>query len=151
MGSDATQLDEEEAALQAQQELLESCLDLVFVAYDEARSQKVKSPVVYLLDCEDEIGQQIASAWLGEDVVRDAVTEQRLDDPEGETTTVFAHAFPLDKSREEVSAVFPYLAPVFEASEFKTGAPSDGFLTIAVTAGGASAFTVPLSAREESQ
>jgi len=39
--------------------------------------------------------------------------------------------------------VFDYLAPVFEVELLK-----EEFLAIAVTAGGASAFTVPLTARE---
>jgi hypothetical protein len=134
---------------QAQQELLESCLDLMFDAYDSALAERVVQPVVFLLDCEDPIGEEIASGWLGAAAVRDAVAEQKLEaDPEaGEEpmTTVFAHAFSLVESRQEVPEVFPYLAPVFEQAF-----PSDGFLAIAVTAGGASVFTVPLTARESS-
>ena len=135
--------DDEDAAAMAQQELLESSLELVFAAYDEAVAKQVVEPVVFLLDCEDAIGEQIANAWLGAENVRDAVAEQKLAEPGGELTTVFAQAFSLADSRREVPAVFAYLAPVFEAD-----LPSDGFLAIAVTAGGASAFTVPLSARE---
>lgn len=131
------------AAEEAQQELLESCLEIVFDAYDEAVGNKMAQPVVFLLDCEDAMGEQIAYAWLGEPTVRDAVMEQRLESPGSELTTVFAKAFPYDHSRNEVPLVFDYLAPVFDHP-----IPDDGFLAIAVTAGGAAAFTVPLSARD---
>ena len=142
MSEPANPTDEQSAEL-AQQELLESCLKLVFAAYDEALSDKMVDPVIFLLDCEDEIGEKIAVAWLGADAVRDAVAEQKLEAPGNDLTTVFAHAFPFDESRREVPQVFDYLAPVFEQRQ-----PDDGFLAIAVTAGGAAAFTVPLSARE---
>lgn len=131
------------SAEEIQQELLESCLELVFDAYDEAIDEKMVEPVMFVIDCEDEMGEQIANAWLGESAVRDAVAEQKLADPGNDLTTVFARAYPFAESRREVPAVFDYLAPVFEQE-----LPSDGFLAIAVTAGGAAAFTVPLSARD---
>ncbi len=134
---------EGEAAALAQQELLESCLEVVFDAYDEAIDDEMIDPVVFVIDCEDEIGEQIAHAWLGESTVRDAVAEQQLNDPGSDRTTVFAYAFPFVDSRREVPVVFEYLAPVFEQSP-----PPDGFLAIAVTAGGAAAFTVPHAARD---
>ncbi len=136
---------DDEAATLAQQEMLENCLELVFDAFDEGVADKVVDPIVFLLDCEDEIGEQIASAWMGAEAVRDAVAEQQLVDPGSDLTTVFARAFPLAESRQEVPSVFPYLASVFDAE-----LPTDGFLAIAVTAGGASAFTVPLTARDSS-
>ena len=136
---------DDEAATLAQQEMLENCLELVFDAFDEGVADKVVDPIVFLLDCEDEIGEQIASAWMGAEAVRDAVAEQQLVDPGSDLTTVFARAFPLAESRQEVPGVFPYLASVFDAE-----LPTDGFLAIAVTAGGASAFTVPLTARDSS-
>lgn len=130
-------------AEEIQQELLESCLELVFDAYDEAVEDNMAEPVVFLLDCEDPMGEEIAHAWLGATNVRNAVAEQKLEEPGNDLTTVFARAFPMAESRREVPAVFDYLAPIF-ASEL----PADGFLTIVVTAGGAAAFTVPLSARD---
>ena len=136
-------------ALENQQTLLESCLPTVFSAYDEACREGMSAPVVFLLDCEDEIGGEIARNWLGAEIVDQAVEQQHLqqavnDEASGETT-VFAYAFPLARCRKEVPEVFPYLGPVFEKA-----LPEDSFLTIAVTSGGASALTVPLSARESS-
>ena len=90
------------------------------------------------------LARRLPTAWLGEENVRNAVAEQRLEQPDEELTTVFAQAFPMAESRREVPAVFDYLAPVFD-----TDLPVDSFLAIAITAGGASAFTVPLSAREQ--
>ncbi|NOZ40775.1 MAG: hypothetical protein GXP24_11190 [Planctomycetes bacterium] len=143
MSEQEEDLTSDEAASLAQQEMLENCLELVFDAYDEGVDDKVVDPIVFLLDCEDEIGEEIASAWLGAEVVSDAVAEQQSAEPGSDLTTVFARAFPLAESRQEVPGVFPYLASVFESE-----LPKDGFLAIAVTAGGASAFTVPLTARD---
>jgi hypothetical protein len=131
------------AALDAQQALLEESLELVFDVYDAALDDGLLDPVVILLDCEDPIGGEIARAWLGQEVVDEAIRDQRSADPSGELTTVFAQAFPLAESAEEVPAVFPYLAPVFVASP-----PADEFLVISVTSGGALALTVPLAARQ---
>ena len=130
------------AASQAQQELLESCLDLVFDTFDEGLSDNVIDPVIFVVDCEDKIGEQIASGWLGTEAVRDAVAEQQLLEGSDETTTAYARAVSLAECRREIPIVFPYLAPVFFGDP-----PATGFLAIAVTAGGASVFTVPLSAR----
>ena len=58
-----------------------------------------------------------------------------------ELTTVYAHAFAWSDCCEQVPAVFPYLQPVFEQP-----APAGGFLAVSVTAGGASALTVPFEA-----
>ena len=138
------ELSPDEVAAATQQELLESCLEIVFDAYDDAIHDKMVEPVVFVIDCEDAIGEEIANAWLGEENVRNAVAEQKLEQPDEELTTVFAQAFPMAESRREVPAVFDYLAPVFD-----TDLPVDSFLAIAITAGGASAFTVPLSAREQ--
>ncbi|NOY42638.1 MAG: hypothetical protein GXP26_12490 [Planctomycetes bacterium] len=133
-------------ALQQQQDLLENSLAAAFSAFDAATEQGMPAPVVFLLDCEDEIGGEIARSWLGDQAVNDAIEQQQLQDADEElddATTIFAYAFPFEQCRAEVPNIFPYLAPVF-ASKL----PTDGFLAIAVTAGGASVLTVPLGARE---
>ncbi len=131
-----------EEALEAQQTLLETSLPLAFETYDDAVSRNVDDPVVLVLDCEDEIGGEIARSWLGDEAVDDAISHQAASDPAGDATTVFAYAFSLEECRREVPPVFPYLAPALEAPP----APG-GFWAIAVTSGGASLLTVPLDAR----
>jgi hypothetical protein len=128
---------DDDVALEAQQWLLESSLPLAFGAYDEAVAAKMRDPVVFVLDCEDDLGSEIARSWLGDEAIEDAIADR---DDESETT-VFAHAFPFARCRTEVPAVFPYLKPALETP------PADGFLAISVTAGGASALTVPFDAR----
>ena len=126
-----------------QQALLENSLPATFEAYDVAVEAGIAQPVVFLLDCEDAIGGEIARSWLGEEAVAEAMGEQ----PPGEdSTTVFAHAFSWDQCRQEVPAVFPYLQSVFEQQQ-----PDDGFLAVSVTAEGASALTVPFAARPEDE
>jgi hypothetical protein len=131
---------DESDALEAQQLLLESSLELAFSAYDEALRARLRDPVVFLLDCEDEIGGEIARSWLGDEIIADAIADRAASDKEAETT-VFAHAFPFAKCQTEVPAVFPYLSPALKTP------PVDGFLAISVTSGGASALTVPFDAR----
>lgn len=125
--------------LEQQQELAESSLPLLFSTYDDARAAGVADPVVLLLDCEDRIGGEIARSWLGDDPVDDAVA---LAD-ESRDTTVFARSFPWKACCDQVPKTFPYLASVFDSPP-----PRDGFLVVSVTAGGASALTVPFDARE---
>ena len=134
--------DDLDAALEAQQLLLETSLPLAFETYDDAVKRKVKEPVVLLLDCEDEIGGEIARTWLGDEAVEDAIAHNAARDPSEDETTVFAYAFSLEECRREIPPVFPYLAPALQA-------PPDerGFWAISITAGGASILTVPLDAR----
>ena len=128
----------EQDALEQQQVMLESCLDLAFQAYDEALQQGTLDPVVILLDIEDHIGGQIAEGWFGPETMEEVLGESAP----GETM-VCAHAFAWKECQKAVPEVFPFLAPVFEKS-----CSDDGFLAISVTCGGASALTVPHSARE---
>lgn len=120
---------------ETQERFLEESLDLVFAAYDEALDGE--PTVVLLLDCEDDIGGEIARGWLGAEAVEDAIAQQSANE-----TALFAYGFPMARCAEEVPRVFPYLAPVFEEPP-----PAEGFLAVVVAAGGAAAFTVPASAR----
>lgn len=131
-----------EQALEAQQALVETSLQLVFEAYDDALERNIRCPVVFVLDCEDSVGSEIARAWLGDDTVDAAIAAQKHESPSANNTTVFAHAFPFAKCQKEVPPVFPYLDPVW-----KQPSPRDGFLTVGVTCAGASVFTVPFDAR----
>ena len=107
--------EDETDPLEAQQWLLESSLALAFDAYDEAIQAKQRDPVVFVLDCEDAIGGEIARSWLGEELIADAIADRALEDEESETT-VFAHAFPFAQCRTEVPAVFPYLKPALRTA-----------------------------------
>jgi hypothetical protein len=136
--------------LEQQQALLEGSLTLVFTACDQAVASGVSDPVVILLDCEDPIGEKVARGWLGDEAVDIAVGQVTAElsglvelSGQDEQTTVFAYAFAWEACLQEVPAVFPYLAPVFEQPP-----PRDGFMAISVTSGGASALTVPWNARE---
>ncbi|MBX3424384.1 MAG: hypothetical protein KF688_01770 [Pirellulales bacterium] len=131
-----------EAALESQQALLESCLPLVFAEYDEAIQRNVPTPVVVLVDCEDEIGGEIARAWVGDEAVEAAIAEQEFARESPEETTTFARVVSFAEARREIPEVFPYLAPALATP------PQEGFLAISVTAGGASVLTVPPSARD---
>lgn len=135
----------EDDPLEVQQSLVESSLALVFSAYDEAVDANIASPIVVLVDCEDELGGAIARSWLGDDAVDDAIAAQvDADDSPGESdpTTVFARAIGWDEARDDLAAAFPYLKPALV-----DGPPEDGVFVVGVTAGGASAMTAPWDAR----
>jgi len=134
--------------LDAQQALVETSLALLFETYDDALKRRVKDPVVVLVDCEDELGGEIVRGWLGDEAVDDAIALEHAgaddgDDPASDTT-VFARAFSWKDCRAEIPRAFPYLAEVFGEPP-----PSAGFLAIGVTAGGASALTVPMDLRSQ--
>ncbi len=122
--------------LEQQQAMVEASLELVFQTLDDALAEGVRQPVVWLVDCEDELGGAIARGWLGDEPVDDALAQ--ADD---EDATLFARAISWDDCRFEAPAAFPYLAPVFDEP------PADGLLVIGVTAGGASALVAPMDAR----
>lgn len=147
--------EDESAALDEQQALLECSLQAVFSAYDEAAGKGMDGPVVFVIDCEDEIGGQVARAWLGAEAVDDAIEQRQLqeasdeqEDADGEAmeeTTIFVYSFPFAQCCDEVPKIFPYLGAMFDAP-----LTEEGVLAIVVTSGGASALTVPFSVRESS-
>ena len=126
------------------EELVESSLPLLFETYDEAVHSGLAEPVVFLLDCEDPLGGEIARAWLGEEAVEDAIAAQAAEAGSAESTTVFARAFSFAESRREIATAFPYLQGTFEEKP-----PQDVFIAVAISFGGAATFFVPLDAREE--
>lgn len=124
--------------LDQQQNLVETSLDAVFTAYDEAVAARVPVPVVFVVDCEDEVGRQIVEAWVGQEAVEDAIANSSPD----EETTVFTTAFSWEDCQRDLGEIFPYLEPVFQGDP-----PTDGVMVVSVTAGGASALTAPHTAR----
>lgn len=128
--------------LELQQLLVESTLPLVFETYDHAIEEGVAQPIILVVDCEDELGGQIARGWLGDEAIDDAIAAESGDDPENETTAL-ARAVGWSDAGQAISDAFPYLAPIFDGRP-----PEDGVLVIGVTAGGASALTAPWEARE---
>lgn len=138
---------DEEQDMLGREALIEDSLAQVFEAYDLAQRDGIKHPVVLLLDCEDEIGSQIARAWDGDDAV-DAAIMANADRDDGEDastiTTTLARWESFKRCRNEVPKVFPYLAGTFEQPP-----PADGFVAVVVAFGGAATFVVPLDARLE--
>lgn len=147
-GDDATDME-------AKETLIESSLVQVFAEYDYAKKRGMRDPVVFLVDCEDEIGGPMARGWEGDEAV-DAAIQESIEDAEDEDgeenlpesedercITALARAFPLADCRREMPQFFPDLMPTF-----KSPPPEDGFFAVVVTAGGAATFTVPHSARE---
>lgn len=143
--SSAGQFDEQ-TAMAAREHLVESNFDEMLAAHREAKEHGAGNPVVFLVDCEDEIGSEIARAWEGHDAVDDAIANAQRTaagndaDPSDVATTILVRAFSFADCREEVPEVFPYLAESFQQKP-----PVGQFLIVAVTAGGAATFTAPLS------
>ena len=129
-------------ALEQQQDLVEANLPTVFTAYDEAKSEGVNEPLILLVDCEDDLGGQIARGWLGDEQVDNAIAIENQSKENESLTTIFALPTEWQESREELSESFPYLAEFFEGEY-----PQDGLLVLSITAGGASGLGVPFDAR----
>lgn len=140
MPSDATRLTDEFDPTEA---LVESSLPLVFETYDAAIKERIREPVILLIDCEDAIGREIAEAWLGPEVVEDAIlaVQAEQEGAAADHTTVLARAMPRAACRKEIPAVFPYLRGAFDVQ------PPRAILLMAVTDGGAATFTVPFESR----
>lgn len=131
--------------LEEQQALAESSLELVFETYDLAIAEKLRQPIVVLVDCEDDLGAQFARAWMGDDAVDNAIAHARLEEPNSENpveTTVFARPVTWADAKRELPTAFPYLAELFE-----TNYPTDGIFLVTIAAGGACALTAPWDAR----
>ena len=127
------------------QSLVESALPLVFEAYDEAIEDGVAAPIVVLVDCEDELGGEIARGWLGDDAIDDAIAAQAAAENapnESDPTTVLARAIAWDDARGDLAAAFPYLKPILDGK-----LATDAVFVVGITAGGASALTAPWDAR----
>jgi hypothetical protein len=126
--------------------LVESSLPLIFSTYDQARHDLVRDPVILLIDCDDAMGREIVEAWLGPEMVDDAILaiEAERDDDgalDDGHTTVFARPMPLAVCRREIPPVFPYLNGGFDSL------PPHAVLVMAVSNGGAATFVVPFSSR----
>ena len=138
-----------ESALEAQQALVEETLPLVFQTFDQAIADGMEKPVVMIVDCEDELGGQIARGWLGDEAIDEAIALHHAeaaineDDEAAQVcAAAFARAIPWEACREELIEAFPYLAEAL-----KTPPPEEAVLVVGVTAGGASALSAPFSAR----
>ena len=124
--------------------MVESCLDQIFAAYDLGIDENIVDPVIFLVDCEDVVGASVARGWEGDDAVDAAImANTESDSREGDIpTTILTRAASLVDSCTEVPKWFPYLEETLSQ-----GSPSDAFYVIAITFGGAGAFSVPLTAR----
>ena len=115
--------------MEGRQALVEASLSELFDAYDAAIAEGVNAPVVFLIDCEDPIGSEIARAWEGDDAVDAAILANAEDsggvDSAEKITTTLARAYSFDESRREVPQLFPYLSGSFAQP------PRDGFLIVA--------------------
>lgn len=138
---------DEQQDMTGRESLVEQCLAQLFEAYDEALAFGISDPVLFLVDCDDEIGGPISRAWEGDDAVNAATltsTDHLESSDEATATTTLARAFPFRDSCVEVPKVFPYLEETFQRPP-----PKDGFLVLAIAYGGAATFTVPLGSRPE--
>ena len=132
----------DENAEAVRDELIEVCLHQIFAAFDEGCQQMIDTPVVFLVDCQDEIGGGLARAWKGDAAVERFVKEQSGKGATQDSVIMLAAAYAYADCCQEVPETFPYLAGTFEGKP-----PEDGFIAVVVAAGGAATYTVPHDAR----
>lgn len=133
-----------ELDMRGRETMVESCLDRIFVAYDLGIHEGIVDPVVLLVDCEDSVGGEVARGWEGDDAVDGAIMANADSDSNHEDTptTILIRAVSFVDSQMDIPECFPYLQETFSQD---SGA--DEFYVVAITFGGAGAFTVPFSAR----
>lgn len=131
-----------EQDMEHRQSLLEGSLPQVFRAFDEGLEAGIEDPVVFLVDCQDEIGSPFARAWVGDQDVDEALREQAIGAQAPDVTVTLALAFDFEECQEEIPQYFPYLGATFDEPP-----PLDGFLAVVVSSGGAGTFTVPFDVR----
>jgi hypothetical protein len=135
---------DEQRDMDSREVLVEESIEPIFEAYDRALADGVSKPVVFLIDCEDEIGSEIARAWDGDDSVDGALlasAAQNVDDSDSPLATVLSRPADFSDCQREIPDLFPYLAASFKQP------PDDGILVVVVAFGGAGTFAVPLGAR----
>jgi hypothetical protein len=127
--------------MEGRQSLVEQSLPDLWDAYDQALSDGLSYPVIFLVDCEDPIGGQIARQWEGDDAVDAAILAHTEESATGtadeKVTTTLVRAFPFQDCQREVPQLFPYLSGSFAEP------PPDGFLVLVISYGGAATFIAP--------
>ncbi|NIM09929.1 MAG: hypothetical protein GTO53_12530 [Planctomycetales bacterium] len=132
---------DEDLDMEGRASLVEQSLAQLQAAYDQALRDEVRQPVIFLIDCEDPLGSQLARQWEGDDAVDGAIlanTGQAASGSDEETfTTTLVRALPFGECQREVPQLFPYLNGSFAQP------PHDGFLVVVISYGGAATFTAP--------
>lgn len=126
-----------EADMDAREELLEGSLSQVLDVYGEALEDNIYLPVVFLVDCEDELGGKLARDWVGREEVDEAIASNRESSNNAMTTT-FAQCLSFQDCQDDVPKMFPYLQ-----GSFQQAPPEGTFIAIVVARGGAATFFVP--------
>jgi hypothetical protein len=126
-----------EADMDAREELLEGSMEQVYTVYEESLQDGVYLPVVFLVDCEDELGGKLARDWVGREEVDEAIESNRSDSKRALTTT-FAQCLSFQDCQDYVPKMFSYLQ-----GSFQQAPPEGTFIAIVVACGGAATFFVP--------
>lgn len=132
-----------EADMDAREELLEGSLEQVYTVYEESLGEGVYFPVVFLVDCEDELGGRLARDWVGREEVDEAIEANHAGGSNTITTT-FAQCLSFQDCQDYVPQMFPYLQ-----GSFQQAPPEGTFIAIVIASGGAGSFFVPYEDVEE--
>ena len=130
------------ADMDTRESLLEGSLEQVLSVFDEALDDGMHLPVIFLVDCEDQIGGKLARDWVGREEVEEAITQNRATG-NPDLTTTFAQSLSFADCQEYVPKMFPYLQGTFDRPPSE-----DQMITIVVAAGGAATFFVPIEIAE---
>jgi hypothetical protein len=131
-----------EADMEAREELLEGSLAQVYSVYEEALEDGVYLPVLFLVDCEDELGGKLARDWVGREEVDEAIESNRKASKNALTTT-FAQCLSFQDCQDYVPKMFDYLQ-----GSFQQAPPEGTFIAVVVACGGAATFFVPYEGQE---
>ena len=83
----------------------------VKAAHASGISKSMADPVVFLVDCEDDVGGRLARTWLGGPAVDQQIAARKRGERPGHTV-VLARPVPFDEVEVMLRFDFPYLAEV---------------------------------------
>lgn len=110
----------------------------VKAAHNWALTQNMRDPVVFLVDCEDDVGGRLARAWLGAAAVEAQIAARKRGERPG-LTVVLARPVPFEEAQTIIQFDFPYL------NEIAPEQPGTHEIAVVVVGlGGAASLFIPL-------
>jgi hypothetical protein len=110
----------------------------VRAAHANGLSQGMVDPVIWLVDCEDDVGGRIARTWVGGDSLEKQIAARKRGERPGHTT-VIVRPIPYDETEFMLRYDFPYLAEVVPERPSK-----QEICVFVVSLGGAASLFMPI-------
>jgi len=115
----------------------------VRAAHANGLSQGMVDPVIWLVDCEDDVGGRIARVWVGGPALEKQIAARKRGERPGRTT-VIVRPIPYDEVGVMLQFDFPYLAGVGPERPGK-----EEICVFVVSLGGAASLFMPINKADQ--